>query len=131
VVLTEDGRRLLQELWVALDLIEDACSALRPAVQRLELSVRCAPSFAAKWLSPRLSQFMQARPDITIRMTSSAEPADLQGLEVDIDIAYGAPRARTGVVVESLGSESTLPMYSPRLLAARKSRHRLLLKVAN
>ncbi|HUD34054.1 MAG TPA: LysR substrate-binding domain-containing protein [Variovorax sp.] len=116
VELNEDGRRLLQDLSSAFDLIEDACSALRPATQRLELAVHCAPSFAAKWLSPRLSQFMQAHPTITIRMTSSAEASELAIGEVDIDIAYGEPPARAGIVVEPLGSESTLPMCAPALI---------------
>lgn len=116
VELNEDGRRLLQELSSAFDLIEEACSALRPAAQRLELAVHCAPSFAAKWLSPRLSQFMQAHPAITIRMTSSAEASELAVGEVDIDIAYGEPPPRAGIVVEPLGSESTLPMCAPSLL---------------
>jgi DNA-binding transcriptional LysR family regulator len=116
VELSEDGRRLLQDLSNAFDLIEDACSALRPATQRLELAVHCAPSFAAKWLSPRLSQFMQAHPTLTIRLTSSAEASELARGEVDIDIAYGEPPPRAGVVVEPLGSESTLPMCAPALI---------------
>ncbi|RZM04083.1 MAG: LysR family transcriptional regulator [Variovorax sp.] len=118
VALTDDGRRLLQELSIAFDQIEDACAALRPAAQRTELAVHCAPSFAAKWLGPRLAQFMQAHPAITIGLTSSAEPAQLERGDVDVDIAYGEPGARAGIAVEALGAESTLPMCAPALLAS-------------
>ena len=116
VMLTADGDRLLGELSAALDQIEDACNALRPTAERSSLSVHCSPSFASKWLGPRLSKFMQAHPAVTIRLTSSAEPIDLRShADIDIDITYGVPPARTGVVVESLGSEPTLPLAAPRL----------------
>lgn len=116
VTLTDEGRRLLDSLTPAFDLIEEACGALRPSGHAHELAVHCAPSFAAKWLSPRLSQFVKAHPKVTLRMSSSAEPAHLRpGDGVDIDITYGVPPKRAGVVVEPLGSERTVPMCSPHL----------------
>jgi LysR family transcriptional regulator, glycine cleavage system transcriptional activator len=116
VTLTADGDRLLGELSAAFDQIEDACTALRPSAARSSLSVHCAPSFASKWLGPRLPRFIQAHPAITIGLSSSAEPVDLKShTDVDIDITYGAPPARAGVVVESLGSEPTLPLAAPQL----------------
>lgn len=117
VTLTIDGQRLLDQLGPAFDQIEDACAALRPPESRSELAVHCSPSFAAKWLGPRLPQFMAAHPSIVIRMSSSAEPADLaKSTDIDIDIAYGAPPPHGSVVVEALGLEATVPMCSPRLL---------------
>ena len=116
VTLTADGQRLLGELSTAFDLIEDACTTRRPTAKRSGWSVHCSPSFASKWLGPRLSRFYQAYPAITIRLTSSAEPVDLKSQpEVDIDIAYGSPPARAGMVVESLGDEPTLPLAAPGL----------------
>ena len=116
VTLTADGERLSGELSTAFDQIEDVCTALRPSAARSSLAVHCAPSFASKWLSPRLSRFMQAHPTITIRLSSSAEPVDLKShTDIDIDIAYGMPPARVGVVVEPLGSELTLPLAAPQL----------------
>ena len=118
VALTADGKRLLGKLSKAFDLIEDVCTGLRPPDARSGLSVHCAPSFASKWLGPRLSRFMQAHSEITIRLTSSAEAVDWKlQTDIDIDITYGAPPARAGVVVESLGSERTFPLAAPRLFA--------------
>lgn len=124
VTLTAEAHRLLAELSPAFDQIEDACTALRPSATRSSLSVHCAPSFASKWLGPRLSRFMQAQPAITIRLSSSAEPVDLKSqADIDIDIAYGAPPARPGVVVESLGSEPTWPLAAPRLFGGAPPTH--------
>ena len=117
VTLTQQGRRLLENLTSGFDLIEKACQDLRARDQAPVLSVHCAPSFASKWLGPRLGQFMHAHPEITIHVSSSAEPADLhRDGTLDLDIAYGAPPLRRGIVVESLGPEAILAMCSPRLI---------------
>ena len=120
VALTQQGKRLLVNLTSGFDLIEKACNELRPREQSLVLSVHCAPSFASKWLGPRLGNFMQAHPAITIHVSSSAEPADLhRNATLDLDIAYGVPPPRAGIVVESLGREAIVPMCSPRLIEER------------
>ncbi|WP_432240039.1 LysR substrate-binding domain-containing protein [Herbaspirillum robiniae] len=117
VSLTMEGQLLQDKLSTAFDAIEDACAALRPGDARSVLAVHCAPSFAGKWLSPRLGRFMQAHPDITLQMSTSAEPVDLQrDSAVGIDITYGMPPQRDGVVVEALGIEATVPLCSPELL---------------
>lgn len=124
VTLNVDGERLLGELSVAFDLIEDACTSLRPTAGRSGLSVHCAPSFASRWLGPRLSRFFRAYPKVTIRLSSSAEPVDLRSNpDIDIDIAYGSPPARAGVAVESLGSEPILPLASPLLFKGSLPMH--------
>jgi len=121
VTLTAEGHRLLAEVSAAFDQIEDACASLSPGAAPSGLAVHCAPSFAAKWLGPRLSRFMQAHPGVTIRLSSSAEPVDLRShAEIDVDIAYGEPPERAGVVVQPLGLEPTLPLASPRLLDGRR-----------
>ena len=117
VTLTQQGTRLLENLTSGFDLIEKACNDLRPRDQVRVLSVHCSPSFASQWLGPRLGQFMQAHPGITIHVSSSAEPAELhRDGTLDLDIAYGAPPPRHGTVVESLGREAIVPMCSPRLI---------------
>ena len=117
VALTPEGRRLMDNLSPAFDVIEKACLELRPRHEELVLSVHCSPSFASKWLGPRLGRFMQAHPSTTIRLSSSAEPVDLCRNEtVDIGIAYGAPPQHAGIVAEPLGLEAIVPMCSPKLI---------------
>ena len=117
VTLTQQGKRLLDSMTSGFDLIEKACNDLRPGDKVRVLSVHCSPSFASKWLGPRLGQFMLAHPEITLHMSSSAEPAELnRDATLNLDIAYGAPPTRHGTVVESLGYEAIVPMCSPRLI---------------
>ncbi len=113
---TEEARQLLGRLTPILDELEAACAALRPAPAGEALAVHCAPSFATKWLGPRLPGFMARHPGIAIRMTASAEPVDLpRQPEIDLVIAYGAVAAQPGVVAEPLGTERVAALVAPSL----------------
>ncbi|KAF3999816.1 LysR substrate-binding domain-containing protein [Glaciimonas immobilis] len=117
VELTPDGTQLLSGLSRAFDLIESSCADISLPEETESLAVHCTPSFASKWLGPHLPQFMQAFPRITIHMSSSADPIDLiQHEEIDIAIAYGSAKARSGVTIEALGTEVIAPLCSPKLL---------------
>lgn len=116
VELTAEGHRLFESLERVLDALEACCSEVSLAPSGQVLSVYCAPSFAAKWLGPRLPAFMATHPGVTIRMSSGAEPMDLtRAREVDVAISYGRAVQRPGVDVVPLGQEDIVPMCSPRL----------------
>lgn len=128
VELTPDGRRLLSKLTSAFDTIEAACAELKPIPATQSLAVRCAPSFASKWLGPLLPALMHLHPNINIRMTANAEPVDLLRHEqLDLVITYGAPIAQVGVEAEALGSEAVLALCSPALAAGMDAAGRDLL----
>ena len=68
--LTEEGERLAARLRGALAEIEDA---LREASQRSnprQLRVSVTPSFAARWLLPRLGRFIAQHKDIDVGVTT-------------------------------------------------------------
>ena len=117
VDLTPEGRRLQESLARVFDVIEAACNEVSLAPQSQVLALHCPPSFAAKWLAPRLPAFMRAHPEINIRLTSGAEPRDLTRVqEVDVAISYGSVVSRAGVVCTSLGAERIVPLCAPHLL---------------
>ncbi len=57
LALTEQGKALLPEVIEAFDRVSQAIGSLSMEQHSNLLSVRLAPSFAAKWLSPRLKYF--------------------------------------------------------------------------
>ena len=117
VELNSEGKRLLESLSRVFDVIEAACSEVPLAPNAQVLAVHCAPSFAAKWLSPRLASFIKTHPTISIRLTSGPEPIDLiRNREIDIAISYQATLGNAGVIHTSLGYEDILPMCSPKIL---------------
>jgi DNA-binding transcriptional LysR family regulator len=116
VALTDEGRRLLAQLTMAFDAIEAACGELQPTPKKFGLAVHCAPSFASKWLGPRLPSFFQQHPSINLRLTASADPIDLTlHDEIDLVIAYGKPSPGRGIVAESLGIEQISALATPAL----------------
>lgn len=115
VELTVEGQRLAGRLTPVFDAMEHAIAPWIPDTQQLSLAVHCAPSFASKWLSPRLARLLSEPDPMHIRLTSSATPPELtRHEEIDVAITYGAPINKTGVIAESLGMETLAPMSSPR-----------------
>ena len=116
--LTADGQRLLAGLSSAFDAIEAVCAELSPPPPS-SLAVHCTPSFAAKWLGPRLPAFVETHPGIAIRLSTSADPLDLaRHEEIDILIAYGRPPRGPGLTVESLGPEEIAALCTPAVARA-------------
>ena len=114
---TSEGRRLLDSLSRVFDVIEAACNEVTLAPSSQVLALHCSPSFAAKWLSPRLPEFIKSNPDITIRLTSGAEPIDLlRNQEIDIAISYQFSHEGPGITSLSLGEEKIVPLCSPKLI---------------
>ncbi len=81
--------------------------------------MHCAPSFASKWLGPRLPDFFSKYPQYTLNLSSSATPVDLQKHpELDMAIAYSAAINSPGICVQGLGLEACCTLGSPGLLGA-------------
>lgn len=119
VELNSDGQRLFNQLTAAFDSIESACAELAPVSPSAQrLSLHCAPSFASKWLGPRLPSFMQKHATINLRMTASADPVDFSRQEdIDLAITYGKHSPGHGIVVEPLGEDVIAALASPDLAA--------------
>lgn len=94
LVLTDIGRSYHGPVRRALAIIDDATQKLRPETARVTLSV--TPSFAAKWLVPRLSRFEEAHPEIDLRTVASERIADFQSDGVDMAIRHGHPPFERG-----------------------------------
>ncbi|UWQ45542.1 LysR substrate-binding domain-containing protein [Leisingera aquaemixtae] len=88
LTLTDTGRSYHAPVSQALALIRDATGALAPIVQRVTLSV--PPSFASKWLVPRLPEFQARHPDIDLRVVAEESLADFKRDGIDISVRQGS-----------------------------------------
>ena len=119
IELTSDGRTLAPGLSAAFDAIAAACAMVDPVAAPRSLAVHCAPSFASKYLAPRLPDFMRRHPSISISLSSDAEPVDLaRRQEFDLAIVYAVAPEQAGTVVEPLGLEDVCALCSPALAQA-------------
>jgi LysR family glycine cleavage system transcriptional activator len=115
LMLTDAGQAYLPPLREALDGIAAATDRLRAAEQTGSLKVSVLPSFAAKWLLPRLSRFRDRHPDIDVLVSASNALVDFAREEVDIAIRYGFG-SYPGLQVDFLMGDRIFPVCSPRLL---------------
>ncbi len=111
--LTEAGARLLPDLSDGFDRLADAMGRLQPDTPDNVLVVSTGPAFAAKWLAPRVYRFVDAYPDIELRIAASLKLVDLAEDKVDVAVRFG-PGNYPGLVVEKLFDDAMVPMVSPR-----------------
>lgn len=127
--LTEAARACLPKLREGFENLAQAVERLRAHKDTGVLTVSAPPSFAARWLMPRLHRFFEAHPQIEVRVSarlrqtsrggrgSAAERATLESWFADSDVAiiYGRgdyPELR----VDKLLSLDITPICSPKLL---------------
>jgi LysR family glycine cleavage system transcriptional activator len=116
LLLTDAAQTALPALREAFDRLAEAASLLTAAVDGRRLTLTAAPSFAAKWLVPRLGKFESAYPQVDVWLSAGLELVDLTTGEVDVAIRYGAGRY-PGLEIRRLMSETVIPVISPDLLA--------------
>jgi LysR family glycine cleavage system transcriptional activator len=112
LLLTDAAQTALPALREAFDRLAEAASLLTAAVDGRRLTLTAPPSFAAKWLVPRLGAFEQAHPQVDVWLSAAIELVDLTAGEVDVAIRYGAGRY-PGLEVTRLFSETVIPVASP------------------
>ncbi|WP_324104958.1 LysR substrate-binding domain-containing protein [Noviherbaspirillum sp.] len=117
--LTEVGEMYARNIRESLDRIERdtlAAMAHRGAGGILELAV--IPTFATRWLIPRLPDFYRQNPGITLNLTTRSEPFMFTDTPFDAAIHFGNP-TWPGTVALNLFGEEITPVCSPSLVAGR------------
>jgi LysR family glycine cleavage system transcriptional activator len=116
VTLTPAGRSFAERLRASLDEIARAADAVRTRnANRLSISV--LPSFASRWLMPRLIRFMERHPAIEVNVNASTNLVDFAAEDVDLAIRFGAgPWPQ--YFCERFLDDEYFPVTSPKLARA-------------
>ncbi|MGF1553312.1 MAG: transcriptional regulator GcvA [Paracoccaceae bacterium] len=115
VALTEAGRAAAEPMREGFERLAAAVEAMRAHVDDGVVTVSAAPSFAAKWLVPRMDRFALAHPDYDLNVHATPAVARLRGDGVDMALRYGVGRWE-GLLSECLVGDETFPVCSPKLL---------------
>ncbi len=126
--ITDAGKAGLPKLREGLACLRESVLQMRSDNQRETLTVWMAPSFAAKWLVPRLPRFIAAYPEIDIRIAANAQLITSDGnrtrIDADsfqfnmIDVAIAFSRGHhSGCQAVKLLSAHAVPLCSPCLLS--------------
>ena len=115
LALTDEGRRYLAPVRRAFEMIAEATEILRP--QQTVLTISVTPSFATKWLVPRLGQFAEANSNVDVRVDASQRLANFQSDGIDIAVRQGTPPFGPGLSAEPLFPLDFYAVCSPALVS--------------
>lgn len=112
MTLTPAGAELLHATNAALRQIADALAAIRRQRNPNRLSVSVMPSFAGRWLAPRLAAFLDANPGCELNVLSSDAITDFARDGTDLAIRWGFG-GYAGVCCEPFMDDVMFPVLSP------------------
>ena len=110
--LTDAGRRFHAPLRRAFRLIEEAVDDLSGQKQ---IKISVTPSFAAKWLVPRLNNFVSKYPDVSVQVDACERLADFQSDGIDIAVRQSRVPIAPGLQTTPLFSTEFVVVGSPEL----------------
>jgi LysR family glycine cleavage system transcriptional activator len=124
LVITEAGRDYLNVVRDAFDRIAMGTELLLQRQNAGVLTVSTSPDFAAKWLVHRLGHFVEAHPEIDLRVSASLNHVDFAREEVDLAVRHGEGDW-PGLDAMLLSTEQLFPVCSPALIAGKRRPRRL------
>lgn len=117
VKLTEAGLSYSRRVSAQLDAVErDTLSVMgQQGASVIELAV--VPTFGTQWLLPRLKDFQQQHPEVTVNLTNRTRPFLFADTPFDAAIYFG-DADWSGTQSHRLMGENPVPVCSPSLLGA-------------
>ncbi|VWC01014.1 LysR family transcriptional regulator [Burkholderia stagnalis] len=100
-----------------LDRLErDSLYLMGQPIEGASIDIAAIPTFATRWLIPRLKHFQNQHPNVTVHIAERMEPFLLAGSGFDAAIHFEHP-AWAGMHLHHLLEEVLVPVCSPALLA--------------
>ncbi len=116
--LTDEGERFAARVRSAFAELGDAIRELAERANPRLLRVSVVPSFAARWLLPRMGHFLAAHPGFDLEISATLALVDFRRDNVDLAIRAGSGHW-PGIVAEHLLDEIYAPVCSPHLAGGR------------
>jgi LysR family glycine cleavage system transcriptional activator len=131
--LTAEGAAMLPKVREGMECLAAAVERTRPGTLSARLSVSAPPSFASRWLVPRLQRFAAAQPLVELHVAASIKTIDGAGHDgdaglEDVDLRDGTSALSVrfgtgqypGYRVERILAPIYIAVCSPKLLTAKR-----------
>jgi len=131
--LSDQGTQFLPYIDQMFLLLDQGLKQVSAKDNGATLTVTLLPSFASRWLVPRLGLFLKANPNIDFRLAPSRNITNFQTEDIDLAIRYGSG-SYPGLLSIHLMDEEIFPVCSPSLMLGKSAlgtpddlRHHVLL----
>ncbi len=114
--LTEEGRSYHAAVSQAFAQLSEATARLRPAPGHVTISV--TPTFASKWLIPRLPGFAEAHPEIDLRVMATERVTSFHSDGIDLAVRQGEPPFGASIRADPLFRQDIVAVCAPAPVAA-------------
>jgi LysR family transcriptional regulator, glycine cleavage system transcriptional activator len=115
LVLTDAGSSYLPGIQRAFKQMAEATHQLHLRGNPTTLRINIPPTFAVKWLIPRMDRFMKEHPEIDLKVSTSAKQVDFDREDFDLAVRYGRG-VYPGLHAELCLPVEVFPVCSPALL---------------
>jgi LysR family glycine cleavage system transcriptional activator len=112
--LTDEGERFAARVRAAFAELSAGVQELASRANPRLLRVSVVPSFAARWLLPRIGRFIAMHPGIDLDVRANLAPVDFRRDDADAAIRSGQGHW-PGVTAEHLMDDAYFPVCSPRM----------------
>lgn len=119
LTLTEAGHAALPHMREGFDRLLTGTRLMQAGSGPSRITVSVAPSFASKWLVPRLDAFQDQHKDVDVYVHADMDPVDFATADVDVAIRFGQG-GYGDLTSERLMSESIVPVCAPSLARGDK-----------
>ncbi|HEX5651294.1 MAG TPA: transcriptional regulator GcvA [Steroidobacteraceae bacterium] len=119
--LTRDGHLAAEHFREAFERIARGVQALRQQGREGELVIGVSPSFATRWLLPRLPSLATDMPEVRVRLVTSTVPVDFDRDDIDLTVRFGRG-SFDSVVNDELFNEVVAPVASPAFVRRHQLR---------
>ena len=116
---TPAGQTYHQEVAGAFDRLRGATRQVVPGQGIVTISV--TPTFASKWLLPRLGNLTRRYPQVDLRIVATESVSRLHQDGIDIAVRQGEPTARGRLEVVRLFKQDVVAVCAPEYLARHGS----------
>lgn len=114
--LTAQGEALADGVRRGIAEIRRAVGTLSRGGRPGPLTITTLPSFAVRWLVPRLSRFRALNPAVEVRLAAEPQLVDLSTRRADLALRFGSGKY-PGLKATRLMGDVVFPVASPDLLA--------------
>ena len=125
VALTASGATYARQITKRLQAMErDTLDAMAHQGEGGSLALAAVPTFATRWLIPRLPDFAREQPDVVVHIETRTRPFLFSDAEFDAALYAGTPAqvaSWAGTRAVLLLREDVVPVCSPKLLPRGKA----------